>query len=83
MTPSSTWPPSTAIPASAWSTSGTPTWWRDPFIPEAAVIDDLFEFERLYQDLPEAAWRQYETVLQNHPNQLPLKEIEITYENCA
>ena len=57
--------------------------WRDPFIPEAAVIDDLFEFERLYQDLPEAAWRQYETVLQNHPNQLPLKEIEITYESCA
>lgn len=50
--------------------------WRDPFIPDAAVVDDLFEFDRLYQELPEAGWREYETVLQNHPNQLPLREIE-------
>ena len=57
--------------------------WRDPFIPEAAVVDDLFEFERLYQDLPEATWRQYEAVLQNHPNELPLKESEVTDGSCA
>lgn len=57
--------------------------WRDPFIPAAAVVDDLFEFERLYQDLPEATWRQYEAVLQHHPNQLPLREIEVTYGSCA
>lgn len=57
--------------------------WRDPFIPDDAVVDDLFDFERLYQDLPDAAWRQYEAVLQHHPNQLPLKEIEVTYGSCA
>jgi hypothetical protein len=57
--------------------------WRDPFIPEAAVVNDLFQFERLYHDLPESKWRQYEAVLQAHPNQFPLKEIEVRYGSCA
>ena len=57
--------------------------WRDPFIPEAAVVDDLFEFERLYQELPDAAWHQYEVVLLQHPNQLPVREIEVNYGTCA
>jgi glycosyltransferase involved in cell wall biosynthesis len=57
--------------------------WRDPFIPEAAIVEDLFEFERVYHDLPESTWRQYEMVLQNHPNQLPLKDIEASYGSCA
>ncbi|MBT6145088.1 MAG: glycosyltransferase [Gemmatimonadetes bacterium] len=57
--------------------------WPDPFIPEDAVIRDLFEFDRLYAELPEALWREYELVLMHHPKELPLIPVEVTYDSCA
>lgn len=50
--------------------------WADPFIPDTTVVEDLFEFDRQYAELPDDLWLQYETVLRNHPNQLSLKPVE-------
>ena len=57
--------------------------WADSFIPDEAVVKDLIEFDRLYQELPDTAWQQYEAVLRHHPNQFPLRNVEVNYESCA
>ncbi|MBT5057505.1 MAG: glycosyltransferase [Gemmatimonadetes bacterium] len=57
--------------------------WPDPYIPEEAVIPDLLEFDRLYADLSDVLWREYELVLAHHPKELPLIPVEVTYDSCA
>jgi hypothetical protein len=47
------------------------------------VIPDLLEFDRLYADLSDVLWREYELVLAHHPKELPLIPVEVTYDSCA
>ena len=44
--------------------------WSDSYIPDEAEAD-LFELERLYEELPEEIFAEYMTVLANHPTHLP------------
>ena len=62
--------------------------WADPYIPEEAVVSDLFEFDRLYAELPEEAWDEYLLILAHHPSNFPVEttageSAEVEYEYCA
>jgi GT2 family glycosyltransferase len=46
--------------------------WSDGYIPDAAVVHDLFEFDRQYDELPDNTWDEYMLVLANHPSHFPL-----------
>ena len=48
----------------------------DPFVPEEALIKDLIEFDRRYQELPEDQWHEYELILGNHPSEFPVATVE-------
>ena len=51
--------------------------WSDAYIPAEAVVQDLFEFDRQYQELPEDTWDEYMLVLANHPSHFPLDSVRV------
>ena len=57
--------------------------WPDPYIPETMVMGDLLAFDRLYSDLSQSEWLEYDLVLRNHPAQFPLRPTEVKYGSCA
>jgi len=57
--------------------------WPDSFIPEEALVEDLVSFDRLYRELPEEEWEEYQIVLHHHPTISPLLNLEVSYEDCA
>lgn len=56
--------------------------WPDRFVPDAALVGDLVEFDRLYREMPEDLWQEYQIVLDHHPSISPLEEVEVNYEKC-
>lgn len=46
--------------------------WSDAYIPEEAVVQDLFEFDRQYEELSDDTWGEYMLVLANHPSHFPV-----------
>lgn len=56
--------------------------WPDPFIPDEALVGDLVEFDRLYREMPEEIWQEYQMVMDNHPSISPFAEAEVNYEKC-
>jgi glycosyltransferase involved in cell wall biosynthesis len=57
--------------------------WPDPYIPDDLLVEDLLEFSRLFESLPDSGWSEYELVLKQHPSQFSLSDLEVTYETCA
>lgn len=55
--------------------------WPDSFIPEELVVEDLTDLDRLYRELSDEEWREYQIVLDNHPV-IPYFT-EVDYENCS
>ena len=55
--------------------------WPDSFIPEESVVEDLMDLDRLYRELSDEEWREYQIVLDNHPV-IPYFT-EVDYENCS
>lgn len=58
--------------------------WPDAFIPEEAVVENLVKLDRLYREMSEATWLEYQCILQHHPENFlsPLPYEEGSYETC-
>ncbi len=57
--------------------------WPDYLIPEEAVVPNLVELDRLYRELPDEQWQQYQLILEHHPIMSYLPNPEVLYESAV